>query len=1123
MLNLASLDREGGEVINFEEGALKDTNIFSIVGVTGSGKSTILDAICLALYNRAPRYPRKKNDKKQHIKIYGESEEKTKNTLAPTDCRNIITQGKKTGHSKLTFLANNGNVYRAEWSVTKGTKNFADPVTSLFKLTVENGKQIEEKTDWELLPQIIGLDYEQFLRTVLIAQGSFSSFIKAKEDERYELLEKIVGCEDLYKSISAKIRQKKDEAVEAFNIVAAQVSAKEGAIIPPEELLTLKARINELKDKRKKMEEELAKVSSEISWYDTDAGLLENIAKKEEALTEVEKRIDETLIQAYRLKLYEDTHEAVALYREMKSAETNIANLEVELKNLDMEIKGKSNDVKVEKDNLLKLQQESQAATQKLEANKPHILKAREIKTKLEGLKKSQQEKTAAKNAAQGAKTKSEEAVAKNKSDIEKAKADEEKFQENLKDLKKSIKEKKEKIEEKVGKKVAEYNEKNDEFKKLDLVKLQEEKDKADRVFAALKDGINIRSSLKTKQAEKEKGVNSQKQLTEENENIAEKLKGLDIGKLSEELATLNRSYTLMNSEKWEQHRAHLKEGDACPLCGSTHHPYASDEVLAPVLDEMKKLIDEKEVELKDKSDERERLATKQAENNGTLATLESNLKKADREIDNLKESWVAIHTEYIAWPEDDEELRKLEPEIKGNVEATAQNLKIYNDLSKLVDKLRKEKEAMEKEEKEFDTSSAEKLKKAEEKITAVQKSLAAETGKTPTLETQLEEKTKAFDEAARALHDTLKNIETKEKELKEEIGDKDPDDFEKELSEAKAKAEKAEKDKNEQISSLNQDLEKLKGKEEANTKQKEKEQAIVSAKKKEISEWVEKYNQGKPEQIDEETIIHLSSAPDNWEAIKAEQEKIKEDHTSVMATLRQTRENHKSHQENKPQKTKEELIARQSELDNTEIINELVAANSRIQNHEEAQKELGEKLVEKQRVETNKIEWEEINKAIGTNGDTMRKIAQCYTLRFLVEHANFEIRKFNSRYELQQVKNSLGIRVIDHDRADDVRDTTSLSGGETFIVSLGMALGLSALSSRNISFDNLFIDEGFGTLDPETLETVIDSLSMLQTSQGKKVGVISHTDSISERIATQIRVIKKGNSGSSRIEIYPS
>lgn len=222
-----------------------------------------------------------------------------------------------------------------------------------------------------------------------------------------------------------------------------------------------------------------------------------------------------------------------------------------------------------------------------------------------------------------------------------------------------------------------------------------------------------------------------------------------------------------------------------------------------------------------------------------------------------------------------------------------------------------------------------------------------------------------------------------------------------------------------------------------------------------------------------------------------------------------------------KPDMQKEALLTKKAELENVSN-QELIDTKARLQRHNMAKELMGNMFAQKQKAEAAKCEWEQIADAIGGDGKTLRKIAQCYTLRFLIEHANVEIRKFNSRYELQQVKNSLGIRVVDHDRADDVRDTTSLSGGETFIVSLGLALGLSSLSSRNISFENLFIDEGFGTLDPDTLATVIDSLAMLQSSQGKKVGVISHTDTMSERITTQIRIIKDGNSGSSHIEIYP-
>lgn len=234
ILNLASLDCAGGETINFEEGALGDSTIFSIVGPTGSGKSTILDAICLALYNRAPRYPRKKGDRNQNIEIYGELEDGEKNRLAPTDSRNFLTRGKKEGYSKLTFLANNGNLYRAEWYVRQKTKNYDDALTLLYVISTKGDETIEEAAEWDKLPQIIGLDYDQFLRTVLIAQGAFANFLTAKENERYELLEKLIGCEEMYTNIATKIKQQKDDAVKAFDLIVSDLSAQEKDVIPEE-------------------------------------------------------------------------------------------------------------------------------------------------------------------------------------------------------------------------------------------------------------------------------------------------------------------------------------------------------------------------------------------------------------------------------------------------------------------------------------------------------------------------------------------------------------------------------------------------------------------------------------------------------------------------------------------------------------------------------------------------------------------------------------------------------------------------------------------------------------------------------------------------------------------------
>jgi exonuclease SbcC len=226
ILNLASLDNPEGEVINFEEGALGDTSIFSIVGPTGSGKSTLLDAICLALYNRAPRYPKKKGEKFQNIEIYGSEDEAEKNRLAPTDGRNILTRGRKRGYSKLTFLANNGNVYRAEWHVEFSVKNYKNAETFLYRLEQHGKDIVEVANDWKNLQQIIGLDYEQFLRTVLIAQGSFANFLNAKENERYELLEKLIGCEETYTSIAHEIKAHRDKALERLNEVNASVEQR---------------------------------------------------------------------------------------------------------------------------------------------------------------------------------------------------------------------------------------------------------------------------------------------------------------------------------------------------------------------------------------------------------------------------------------------------------------------------------------------------------------------------------------------------------------------------------------------------------------------------------------------------------------------------------------------------------------------------------------------------------------------------------------------------------------------------------------------------------------------------------------------------------------------------------
>ncbi|MEM9991234.1 MAG: SbcC/MukB-like Walker B domain-containing protein, partial [Bacteroidota bacterium] len=163
---------------------------------------------------------------------------------------------------------------------------------------------------------------------------------------------------------------------------------------------------------------------------------------------------------------------------------------------------------------------------------------------------------------------------------------------------------------------------------------------------------------------------------------------------------------------------------------------------------------------------------------------------------------------------------------------------------------------------------------------------------------------------------------------------------------------------------------------------------------------------------------------------------------------------------------------------------------------------------------------WYILKELIGSSdGKKFRAFAQGLTLQQLVYLANRHLEKLNNRYRIQkQVGDKLALEIIDHYQANNVRPASTLSGGESFLVSLALALGLSDLAGKNTQIRSLFIDEGFGTLDENTLDMAITTLENLQAS-GKTIGVISHVKALQERISTQIQVQKKGN-GFSTVQV---
>ena len=162
---------------------------------------------------------------------------------------------------------------------------------------------------------------------------------------------------------------------------------------------------------------------------------------------------------------------------------------------------------------------------------------------------------------------------------------------------------------------------------------------------------------------------------------------------------------------------------------------------------------------------------------------------------------------------------------------------------------------------------------------------------------------------------------------------------------------------------------------------------------------------------------------------------------------------------------------------------------------------------------------WSQLGELIGSaDGKKFRNFAQQLTLDILLGYGNRHLHSLTSRYRLMRIKDSLGLLVVDQDMGDEVRSVHSLSGGESFLVSLAMALGLASLSSHRVQVESLFIDEGFGSLDSDSLRVAMDALDNLQ-AQGRKVGVISHVQEMTERIGTRVQV-QRQSAGVSRIVV---
>ena len=1127
ILNLASLDNKDGEVVNFDEGVLGQSNIFSIVGPTGSGKSTLLDAICLALYNRAPRYPKKKGERNQGIEIYGQPDTDEKNRLAPTDGRNILTHGKKFGYSKLTFLANDGCVYRAEWSVQFKLRKYDNAITKLYRIALVNGIPHEAEVDWNQLPQIIGLDFERFLRTVLIAQGSFANFINAKEEERYELLEKLIGCEETYTRIAREIKEKKDEAMEAYKAMNLTLAVTEKNKLDDDKLQQLLDEIEKLEAAEKQVMEALQKVKDGLQWYADDETKTATVKELETKLADAKAALEQIKANVEQLDLHDALVQAIDLLREAKRLEEEMAGFEAKISTNQKIIKQLEEKKTQEQACLSQLEKKLDEIKALIEEKMPHIKAARQLLTMMEAAKTTVDERQQAQSVADKDWQAAQQAVTVNEAQIKKAQEEVAGAIKAFEELEKQVDTRKEELRsvaEKAGKAL---EDRKKEIEGKDADALQNHKSRSDKALTDLDKTVDVLSRLDKARHDKSAKKARHAVLGNRNKAIDETLSSIKIDALDEEVKTLRKTYTLMVSEQWALHRSMLEEGKPCPLCGAISHPYSHDAALFEETEsELGAMLKKKEQQLKEQTEKVAELTKEKEGNNREMESINESIRDLDAEMADLERQLEELRSQHPQFPLTKAELEGLKPAFENRCREVDTALKAYNATQSAIATLTKKKETADKAFSDYEQTSRTQIDKAKEARAEAETKLAAAKAQTSNLVEQHDKKKSALDKTNEDLNKAKESLSGLEKQYRAELNGEHPDTVETRLNHSQEEGMKAIDKKKEDLGKLEGELRETSGTIASLKAQCEQDKAQMKEMKSELHRWMETYNakDGRIKTIaiaDIEAIMAVPNA--RWETVRQEKKVRNDAVVSATSLLESAKKNLEQHQQSKPEKSQEELRNALDELQNLGPNEALINARLRLKNHNDAVQELGSHAAELDRLTRLKDDWTAITAAIGTDGKTLRKIAQCYTLSFLIEHANAEIRKFNNRYELVQVKNSLGIRVVDHDRADDVRDTTSLSGGETFIVSLGLALGLSSLSSSNNSCENLFVDEGFGTLDPDTLAVVIDSLAMLQSNQGKKVGVISHTDAMTsnEHITTQIRVVKNGN-GSSHIEIYP-
>ncbi len=1199
--------------IQFDQFPLYEAGLFAITGPTGGGKSSLLDAMIVALYGRVPRYGH--------------------NT--PTE---LMTRHTAETLIELDFAVQQG-CFRARWNLRRArgqaTGRIQPARHELQDLETNQTLDLRSSDVPKEVEKLTGLNMERFLRSVILPQGDFAAFLRAKEKERGELLEELTGLH-VYSELSELAFSCSRESREALEKLQQQLGTL--PLLEEEALRTLRQRLDEYLEQRPKLQATEQRLQGELGWLRQLRESRATCSRLEQEITAAQQALESFAPQQQRLQRH---HQLQPFQPQWQSQQKQAKQLEQQQFN-QQRIREELGIKQQEVQQLEVSAQQDQERLQDQEKQYQQLIEPIRLALEVDAQIQTQQVRWESRQQEQ---TRLEQTIHQQRQQllqedtwVQQALLRQQQRQQwlveqrscqqlelalpELRDIWQQWQQKQQQWQQsqaalhRFERQQAEEVKQSSELQQLenDLAEeslpleqrtqaLREQEDtllegrplgdwqatqrEAQRLLRLGEKLTELSQRFQDVQLERSKFEQQEREFQLKLVQLVEQHLHQD-HLLQQTQERLHDKQRLLEQGRlirdYEAARTQLRSNQPCPLCGSTEHPFVisnkipSVEQEAELVEHLQQRCKEIEQELTNLQREQTQLKARSEITHERSEQLQQEAQKIQSAFDDVNSQIppesvrlltdrIGVQTLYLSWQEQfqateqklgaveklDGMRRQLQEEqivLQNKRAELKERQAALNERQKLHQRQQKDLEKQAKEEQQLVLQLQDSWQEQAQAVGSAEKALEPES-----LLARLQEQWQAFQKQQQAEDREGPELSQRQQRLERDqatLGQQEQqqqslaEEQQQELTKLQLLQQQRLKIlehpdpkalEQEQLSQLQACQEK-----QAASRRSFEEKIQALQQEQQRLQWMEEeYARGQQEhtQNQEELLFALqalgyaSIAEAEMGCLDSiEAEELNQQDQQLNQRLSISRHDLGNEQmrrasleqEARTTHTEEELQAQleQLRLQQDELSQQLGGVQVQLAKDAE--------LRQNQRVLADQIEqqqqehrrWASLSELIGSaDGTKFSRFAQSLTLAHLVKLANRHLQKLSDRYQLQKRQGAcVEMDIVDRYQADAVRSLESLSGGETFLVSLALALGLSDLARRNHPIDSLFIDEGFGTLDADTLDTALAALETLQAG-GKTIGIISHVEALKERLTTQIQV-RKNNSGNSTLAVIP-